>query len=297
MHAGPDDHGANGGTRGEWPLVARFSAWEQRQGERAARAGTLAALAYEFVRFGIKQGWACLFGGSLLALIIGTRLWYPHHAALARYDALVVGALLLQAALLAARLETLQEARVIVLFHVTGTVMELFKTATGSWIYPDPGILRIGHVPLFTGFMYGAVGSYIARAWRLFDFRFARHPALAALVGLSVAIYANFFADHWGFDLRVPLIAAACLLFARTMLSFRIWHARRRMPLLLGFALVALFIWLGENIGTASRTWIYPSQAHGWSMVPLAKLASWFLLMLISYTMVAVSRRAERRPA
>lgn len=152
-------------------------------------------------------------------------------------------------------------------------------------------------MPLFTGFMYGAVGSYIARAWRLFDFRFARHPGLAALVALSVAIYANFFADHRGCDLRIPLVAATCLLFGRTMLSFGIWHARRRMPLLLGFALVALFIWLGENIGTASRTWIYPSQVRGWSMVPPAKLVSWFLLMLISYTMVAVSRRADRQPA
>jgi uncharacterized membrane protein YoaT (DUF817 family) len=33
-------------------------------------------------------------------------------------------------------------------------------------------------VPLFTGFMYAAIGSYIARCWRLFDFRFTRHPPL-----------------------------------------------------------------------------------------------------------------------
>ena len=59
--------------------------------------------------------------------------------------------------------------------------MEVFKTSVGSWIYPEPSLLRIGGVPLFTGFMYAAIGSYIARCWRLFDFRFTHHPPLWAL--------------------------------------------------------------------------------------------------------------------
>ena len=54
---------------------------------------------------------------------------------------------------------------------LVGTVMEMFKTGVGSWIYPEPSFFRIGGVPLFSGFMYAAVGSYIARAWRLFDFQ------------------------------------------------------------------------------------------------------------------------------
>ena len=29
---------------------------------------------YEFLLFGFKQGWACLFGGLLLALLLGTGL-------------------------------------------------------------------------------------------------------------------------------------------------------------------------------------------------------------------------------
>ncbi len=270
-----------------WPLLRRLSFRERRLARRAARSGRLGIFAYEFLRFGVKQGWACLFGFLLLALIVATRIWYPHAARLPRYDALVVAAVLIQTCLLALRFETFEEARIILLFHVTGTLMELFKTATGSWIYPEASHLRIGHVPLFTGFMYGAIGSYIARAWRLFDFRFTRHPPLGALVALSAAIYANFFADHWGVDLRVPLIAAAALLFGRTTIFFRVWRVHRRMPLLLGLTLVALFIWFAENLGTASHAWIYPVQAQGWSMVPVAKLGSWFLLMLISYTMVA----------
>jgi len=39
------------------------------------------------------------------------------------------------------------------------------------------------------------------------------------------------------------------------------------MPLLLGLVLVSLFIWLSENIGTFTKTWLYPSQRLGWSMV------------------------------
>ena len=38
------------------------------------------------------------------------------------------------------------------------------------------GMLRIGGVPLFTGFMYAAVGSYLVRVYRLFDLRFDRYP-------------------------------------------------------------------------------------------------------------------------
>ena len=61
------------------------------------------------------------------------------------------------------------------------------------------------------------------------------------------------------------------------------------MPLLLGLVLVSLFIWLSENIGTYTRTWLYPSQQqHGWSMVSHGKLGSWFLLLIISYTLVSL---------
>jgi Uncharacterized integral membrane protein len=94
---------------------------------------------------------------------------------------------------------------VILLFHAVGTAMELFKTATGSWTYPEPSLLRLGGVPLFSGFMYGSIGSYIARAWRLFDFRFIRHPPLRATLALAAAIYLNFFADHYLPDARVLL--------------------------------------------------------------------------------------------
>jgi uncharacterized membrane protein YoaT (DUF817 family) len=60
------------------------------------------------------------------------------------------------------------------------------------------------------------------------------------------------------------------------------------MPLLLGLVLVSGFIWLSENIGTFTKIWLYPSQRHGWSMVSVDKLGSWFLLLIISYTLVSL---------
>jgi len=83
-------------------------------------------------------------------------------------------AILIQLLMLLFKLETWEEARIILIFHIVGTVMEIFKTHMGSWIYPEPSVLRIMGVPLFSGFMYACVGSYIARVWRIFDFRFDR---------------------------------------------------------------------------------------------------------------------------
>ena len=241
---------------------------------------------YEFVLFGFKQGWACLFGGLMLALLLATHFLYPENAALHRYDFLTLSAIAIQAAMLAFRLETWAEAKVILIFHIVGTVMELFKTAAGSWIYPEASVLHIGAVPLFSGFMYAAVGSYIARVWRIFDFGFTNYPARWATWLLAAAIYINFFAHHWLPDIRMLLFAATILLFWRTRVHFRNWRDHRWMPLLLGFLLVALFIWGAENIGTFARAWTYPGQEDGWKMVSLAKLGSWFLLMLISFVLV-----------
>jgi len=72
---------------------AQLEAFEPRPGWRA--------WTYEFLLFGFKQGWACLFGALLLSLLLGTHYLYPANAPLARYDFLVVGALLIQIGMLA----------------------------------------------------------------------------------------------------------------------------------------------------------------------------------------------------
>ena len=252
--------------------------------------------AYEFLLFGFKQGWACLFGGLMLALLLATHLLYPANAALHRYDFLTIAALAIQGTMLVFRLESWREAKVIAAFHIIGTIMELFKTQAGSWLYPEASLLHIGAVPLFSGFMYAAVGSYIARVWRIFDFSFTHYPPVWATVLLAVAIYINFFAHHWLTDVRLGLFAAAILLFGRSWVVFTPWRTPRRMPLLLGFFLVALFIWLAENIATFANAWTYPDQRNGWHMVSVAKLGSWYLLMIISFVLVSLIHGTRRSP-
>jgi len=70
-----------------------------------------------------------------------------------------------------AKLETLDEFKSICLFHVIGFVLEVFKTSAGirSWAYPEFAYSKVLGVPLFSGFMYAAVGSYVIQAWRLLD--------------------------------------------------------------------------------------------------------------------------------
>jgi len=231
----------------------------------------------------------------MLSLLLATHFFYPANAPLARYDFLVLGAVLIQIAMLAFRLESWEEARVILAFHVVGTVMELFKTAHGSWLYPEPSLLRIGGVPLFTGFMYGAVGSYIARVWRIFAFRFPGYPPRRTTWVLAAAIYVNFFAHHWLPDIRLALFAATALLFWRTRVCFTVWREERWMPFLFAGFLVASFIWFAENLGTFSRAWMYPGQEDGWEPVSPAKLGAWYLLMIISFVLVERVHDAGKR--
>lgn len=240
----------------------------------------------EFLVFGVKQAWACLFGALMLLAIILTSWFYPADAVLDRNDALVVIALLIQTGMIVFRLETGREVIVILVFHIVGTGMEIFKTAAGSWQYAPGGVLHIGAVPLFTGFMYAAVGSYLVRVQRLFDLRFAHYPPVWLSAIVAVGIYVNFFSHHYIFDLRWFLLAAVCLLYWRTRMYFRVYRRTLVMPVLVAFLLVAFFIWIAENLGTAAGAWLYPSQADGWEMVPLTKLISWFLLMMISVVLV-----------
>lgn len=267
------------------PGHTRFAAFRGRLEEFAPPAGWPTWL-FELGLFVLKQGWACLFGALMLGLLLATHLLYPADASLARYDFLTMAAIAIQVGMVAFRLETLNEAKVILAFHVVGTVMELFKTAAGSWVYPEPSLLRIGGVPLFSGFMYASVGSYLARVFRIFAIRFEPYPRSPWPELLAVLVYANFFAHHWLPDFRIALFLAMGALFWRTQARFTVLHRERSMPLLLGWLLVSLFIWLAENLSTFARAWVYPAQENGWTIVSPAKLGAWYLLMYISFVLV-----------
>jgi uncharacterized membrane protein YoaT (DUF817 family) len=248
---------------------------------------SLREAARDFIFFGIKEARACIFAGSFFAL-----LFLSNHIplfGLARYDFLFLSALALQIILYFTKVETWDEIKTIFLFHLIGTVLELYKTSAfvGSWSYPEEAIFKIATVPLFSGFMYAAVGSYIAQAWRLLDLELKEHPPYWTTVLLSAFIYLNFFTNAFLPDFRLLLIPAVFLLFARTSITFVPRKRRYSMPLALGFCLTAFFIWVAENISTFWGAWQYPDQVHIWNVVSTNKITSWFLLVIISFIIVA----------
>jgi uncharacterized membrane protein YoaT (DUF817 family) len=275
----------------------RWLAWLKSVSKRWLLPLPLGRVWHELLIFGVLQAWACLFAGVLLGFILLTKLSSPPWMPIARYDFLLLVAVTTQFALLALKFERIEEAKVILIFHVVATVMELFKTAKGSWIYPDANVIRIAGVPLFSGFLYSAVGSYIARCWRLFDFRFSNYPDARWTWLLALLIYVNFFTHHYIIDARWALFTIAAAIYGRTMIHFTVDRVPRRMPLLLGFFLVSLFIWLAENIGSFSAVWLYPHQLRTWSPVTWGKLGSWFLLMIISFVLVSLVNRPRELSA
>ena len=86
--------------RGFTSVEATIDAQAHRLLDRLPNRGISGALV-EFLVFGLKQAWACLFGGLLLALIIGSSIYYPSDAWLTRYDALFIAAIAIQIMMLA----------------------------------------------------------------------------------------------------------------------------------------------------------------------------------------------------
>lgn len=250
---------------------------------------------WDFILFGVKQAWACMFGGILLFLIIATKYAWPADAFMTRYDFLFAAALVTQLLLIALKLETIDEAKVIFIFHIVGTVMEIFKTAHGSWVYPEENLIRIGGVPLFSGFMYAAVGSYIARVTRIFKMSYTHYPPDIAVGLIAVFIYLNFFTHHYVPDVRGFIFLLVGVIFGRTWVHFTPGKVEMRMPLIVGFCLVAVFIWIGENIGTFTSSWLYPAQKAAWKPVGFGKFGSWFLLMIISFALVSIIHRPKKK--
>jgi uncharacterized membrane protein YoaT (DUF817 family) len=242
----------------------------------------------EFLLFGLKEARACIFAGSFLAILLVSKQLplgdFP------RYDFLFLSAVALQIVLLVTRIETREELAVLCCFHAVGMGLELFKTspAIHSWSYPEPAFFKLGTVPLYSGFMYAAVASYMCQAWRIFKLDLKNYPSYWLSIPLGLAIYANYFTHHYIPDLRWWLIGAVFVVFGRCVVEFTVIEGRpRRMPLVLSFALIGFFIWVAENIATFFGAWVYPHQQSGWQTVSWRILTSWFLLTIISFILVA----------
>lgn len=259
---------------------------------------SMRAALYELIIFGLKEARACIFAGSFFVL-----LFLSTHIPLfgvARYDFLFVAAVFLQAVLYLTGVETWDEVKVIFLFHILGLILELFKTSVGSWSYPEEAFFKLGTVPLFSGFMYAAVGSYLAQAWRIMQVQMHNAPSYAMSLVICALIYLNFFTNYFVPDARLLLIPAVFIFFRHADITFVATDRRRSMPLVLAFCLVAFFIWIAENISTFYGAWKYPSQVHAWTVVSTNKITSWFLLVILSFILVAwlkhyKSLSAERR--
>ncbi len=238
-------------------------------------------------RFGMVQLRCCGFAAAIFAgLAVSSLLWGRYDLPLARYDALLLWVVAVQAVFLVMRWETWRELAVVCAFHLVGLALEVFKVAIGSWEYPDPGVATVAGVPLYSGFMYASVGSYICQAFRRFDLRVTGYRWLPVTL-LAVAAYLNFFTQHLLLDVRLLVAVGFLVVLWRSRVWFTVGAVRYWMPVWLSLLLIGFFLWVAENMATLLGAWRYPHQQQGWEMVHAGKLGSWALLVALSFVLVA----------
>lgn len=248
-----------------------------------------ARAAGQLLRFGWLEAQSCVFAVALFAgLLVAHVVPLP----LARYDALLVWCVAVTLGFWALGLETWREVLVVVAFHLLGLGLELFKVHVGSWSYPEDAATKVAGVPLYSGFMYAAVGSYVCQAWRRLSLRVSGFDAAPTTV-VAVLVYANFFTHHWVVDLRVPIALLGLVVLRRAWVHFVVGDRTYRMPLALSFVLIGLFLWVAENAATYLGAWKYPDQLEVWGAVHTAKIGSWALLVTMSFVLVAAVKRWE----
>jgi uncharacterized membrane protein YoaT (DUF817 family) len=238
----------------------------------------------ELLAFGLKNALSCFFPGFIfLMLILSKLIQIPY---LPRYDFLLICCLAMQAFMYFSKLETASELLVITMFHLLGLTMEIYKVSMGSWSYPEFAHSKVFGVPLYSGFMYASVGSYVCQAWRWFDLRLENWPGIIVASSISIGIYLNFFTHHFIYDFRWVITILLIIAFWNAKFVFTATKVERRIPLVLSFLLIGFFIWVGENIATYFGAWKYASQHEGWKMVSIGKISSWFLLVVLSIVIV-----------
>ena len=273
------------------PPLTRSSTLEDVTSSSPAQSSRLTG-AVVFVWLQVR---ACIFAGAVFATLALSHLTT---LGLARYDFIFVVLLLVQLGMYLTKLETLEEIKFITLFHLVGFALEQFKTHVGSWAYPEFGYTKIADVPLYSGFMYAAVGSYIAQSWRLYDLKLEHPPRAALGWGLSALIYVNFFSNHVLPDVRYGLMAVVVALYWRSSLVYTLLSQSYRVPLVAFFAATGWLIWLAENLATFLGAWVYPNQQGGWRIVDFSKITSWMLLVIISFILVQhLKQRGSRSPS
>ncbi len=236
----------------------------------------------EFRTFFVKQVHASIF-----ALFIFAMLMVSHwQNLLPRYDFMLVTCLGMQAFMWVKGLETKKELIAICVFHVVGLVLELYKVRHGSWAYPEFAYAKFAGVPLYSGFMYAGVASYIFQAYRVFELEFTRMPKKwIALLGVAL-IYLNFFTASRLGDNRIWLSILLVALFSSGLSNFTCRSKRLKMPMPVAFGLIGFFVWVGENICTYLGAWVYPHQVNGWQLVDSSKILSWSIMVMVAFVII-----------
>lgn len=247
----------------------------------------------QLVRFGWQQALSCVFPVVIFASLALTQFlplpWLP------RYDWLLIICLAMQVWMVRSGLETSDELKVISVFHLIGLALEMFKVHMGSWSYPEEGWAKVNGVPLYSGFMYASVASYLCQAWRRLSIKLEHFPPLWLSVPLAAMVYLNFFTHHFWIDIRWWLFALVVVVFWRTRVYYEVGVQRYHMPLVLSFGLIGFFIWVAENIATFFSAWKYPNQTGGWHLVHIGKISSWLLLVIISFLIVAALKQVKSK--
>jgi uncharacterized membrane protein YoaT (DUF817 family) len=250
----------------------------------------------QLFQFGYLQALSCVFPVLIfLSLAASSMVPLP----LPRYDLLLIICIVAQFVMFRMGMETKDEVYVITLFHVLGLLLEIHKVHHGSWSYPEAAYTKFFGVPLYAGFMYASVGSYICQAWRNLHLSIHRWPnTFLASVG-GVAIYLNFFTNAFIYDVRWFIVVYLIVVFYRSQFKFQVNERTYSIPALLSFILVGFFIWLAENIATFYGAWKYAYQHAGWQMVKWHKISSWGLLVIVSIILVAELKKIKlkRTPA
>lgn len=247
----------------------------------------------QLMHFGYHQAMSCIFPVAIFGTLAITNMFGVPF--LHRYDAILLILLGVQVFMYRSGLETLDEIKVICLFHIIGLALELYKVRMGSWSYPEPGYTKLLGVPLYSGFMYASVASFMCQIWRRLRMDMTGWPGLVPAALLGSAIYFNFFTHHYIPDFRWWLTALVFLVFWKTWIIYRVRLEVYRMPLTLAFVIVGFFIWAAENIATFLGAWKYPDQHEAWRMVGFSKISSWFLLVIISVIIVAQLKHVKAK--
>lgn len=249
-------------------------------------------MAKHFMIFVQQEALSCLFPVLVFAMLALSHLFA---GIMPRYDFMLIACLLIQATLYYTGIETRDEVLVICVFHLLGLLMELFKVHFSSWAYPEFAYLKIGGVPLYSGFMYASVASYMCQAWRRLNLQILNWPGHTITRTIGALIYLNFFSNHFIIDVRYAIGLLILIFFRRSVVVYYLGSKPYRMPVIVSFMLIGFFIWLAENIATRLGAWKYAYQHNAWQVVNYQKISSWMLLVIVSFIIVAELKLLKKK--